>query len=253
MPIDHRSHEPVYVQIARELRERIRSGQYPRGGRLPSETDLTAEYDVTRLTVRRALSVLATEGLTESIRGKGVFVREIAPVLRLGSNRFSRAARAAGKGALAAEAESLGLTWSQEDLELARVQVSPEIADELGESSAVVKRRRMIVADHPTQLADSYVPATIADQIGYLTGATAPGGLYGLLEANGHQITRFRESITVRAATPEESVALDLPAGAPVAGLVRLAYSGDRVLEYFDSVAAGDKHIYVYDFDAPTG
>ena len=42
-----------------------------------------------------------------------------------------------------------------------------------------------------------------------------------------------------------------MPIGAPVVRLVRVAYAGDTAVEYFDSVAAGDKHIYRYDFSAP--
>lgn len=252
MPINHRSHRPVYMQIADELRSGIVSGQYERGTKLPSEGELSAGYEVSRLTVRRALAVLMAEGLTESVRGAGTYVRKLTPVIRLGNNRFSRAARAAGKGAFAAEAERLGLDWAQEDLELTTLDAPPAVCEVLGEDKAVVKRRRMILAGEPTQLADSYVPASIGTKIGYDKGATAPGGLYALLERHGHEITRFRESITVRAASPEESVALDLPSGAPVATLVRVAFDQDgRPVEYFDSVAAGDRYVYTYEFDAP--
>jgi len=252
MSIDHRSDRPVYLQIADELRMQINSGEFGPGAKLPSEATLTAHYGVTRLTVRRALAVLAAEGLTESAPGKGVFVRTVAPVMRLGNNRFSRAARREGKGAFAAEAERLGLEWQQEDLELVTVDMPPQIRDVLGEDRAVVKRRRMILAGTPTQLADSYLPFSVADVIGYAAGNTAPGGVYGLLEQHGHRIARFREEIRVRPATPEEAIALDLPYAAPVAALVRVAIDQDgRAVEYFDSVAAGDKHVYVYEFDAP--
>jgi GntR family transcriptional regulator len=252
MPVDHRSDRPIYAQIADELRARIKSGKYGPGSKLPSEAELVAEHGVTRVTVRRALAVLAAEGRTESIRGRGVFVREVAPVMRMGNNRFSREARRRGLGAFAAEAERLGLTYAQETLGFATVDSPPEVAEVLGEPRSVVKRRRMILAGMPTQLADSYVPLSIAGPIGYAEGATAPGGTYGLLELHGHVITRFREQITVRSADPEEAVALELPLAAPVAVLVRIAYNqAGRAVEYFDSVAAGDKHVYVYEFDAP--
>jgi GntR family transcriptional regulator len=110
----------------------------------------------------------------------------------------------------------------------------------------------MILADRPTQLADSYVPESLAVAIGYDKGATGPGGIYGLLEQHGHLITRFRETIRLRSATPDEAVALELPPAAPVALLARIAFDQDgRAVEYFDSTAAGDKHVYVYEFDAP--
>jgi GntR family transcriptional regulator len=253
MAIDHRSDRPVYHQIADTLRERINSEHYAPATKIPSESDLVVEFGIGRITVRRALAVLAAEGRTESRKGVGVFVRSAPPILRMGNSRFSRAARAAGKGALAAEAERLGLQWTQEDLELTTLAAPAEVREVLGEEQAVVKRRRMTVGGEPTQLADSYLPASIATAIGYDTGATAPGGVYGLLEKNGHQVVRFRESISVRSASPEESVALDIPYAAPVAVLVRVAFDQDgRAVEYFDSVAVGGRHVYVYEFDAPS-
>lgn len=252
MAIDHHSDRPLYAQIADALRERIRSGTYTAGTKLPSETELLEEFEVTRPTVRRGLSVLQQEGLTEASRGRGVFVREIPPVIAVRNSRFSRAARRAGKGALAAEAEALGYTWRTEDLNMAVVDVPPAIAQVLGEDRAAMKQRRMWVGETPTQLADSYIPASIDAVIGWSGGATAPGGIYGLLEQHGHQIVRFREELAVRHASPEESIALDLPSAAPVVILTRHAIDQDgRVCEYFDSVCAGDKHRYVYEFEAP--
>ncbi|MGH3824098.1 MAG: GntR family transcriptional regulator [Pseudonocardiaceae bacterium] len=254
MPVDDRSDRPIFQQIADELRERIKSATYAPGSKLPSETDLIAEFGVTRLTVRRGLAVLANEGLTEPRRGKGVFVRERPAVLTIRNTRFRRSDRAAGKGALAAEAEAAGLSWSAEQLELAMVDVAGPIAEALGENRACVRRRRMIVDGVPTQLADCYIPESIDAEIGWSRGASAPGGIYGLLEQNGHLIVRYREELRVRSATPEESVALELPLAAPVVLLVRHAIDQDgRVVEYFDSVAAGDRHRYVYEWDAPDG
>lgn len=250
--IDQHSDRAVYMQIADALRERVRAGTYAAGAKLPSETELLEEFGVTRQTVRRGLSVLQQEGLTESRRGRGVFVRETPPVIAVRNSRFSRSARQAGKGALAAEAEALGVEWRSEELEVTTVDLPPAVAEVLGEERAVVKRRRMWVGGSPTQLADSYVPVSIDAKIKWSAGATAPGGIYGLLEANGHEIVRFREELTVRHATPEESVALELAPAAPVVVLVRHAIDQTgRVCEYFDSVAAGDKHRYVYEFDAP--
>ncbi|HZH02644.1 MAG TPA: GntR family transcriptional regulator [Myxococcaceae bacterium] len=252
MTIDHRSDRAVYQQIADVLRERIRDEVYAAGSKLPSESELLSEFDVTRQTVRRGLAVLAQEGLTEASRGRGVYVRQAPPVLTVRNARFSRAARQAGKGALAAEAEALGLDWDSEDLGTATVDSPPEIERVLGEARAAVKRRRMWVGGVPTQLADSYIPASIDDRIGWTAGATAPGGIYGLLEQHGHEIKRFREELLARQATPEEAVALEIPSAAPVVVLVRHAIDQTgRVVEYFDSVASADKHRYVYEFDAP--
>lgn len=65
---------PIYQQIASELRHGIRTGRYPAGARLPSETELMEEHHVARLTARKARNVLADEGLVEIVQGRGAFV-----------------------------------------------------------------------------------------------------------------------------------------------------------------------------------
>ncbi|MGH2883157.1 MAG: GntR family transcriptional regulator [Solirubrobacteraceae bacterium] len=253
MPIDNRSDRPVYQQIADELRARIHRGVYAPGSQLPSESDLIQEFGGTRVTVRRGLAVLENEGLAQVVRGRGVFVPEPPPVLALRTSRFSRAARNAGKGALAAEAEALGLPWRSEHIgEPEVIDLPANIAVVLGEDRGAVCRRRMWVNDLPTQLADSYMPESIDTLTGWSSGAQAPGGIYGLLEQHGYPVVRFREELAGRRATADEATALQLPTGAPVITLVRHAITtSGAVVEYFDSVAAADKHRYVYEFDAP--
>ena len=78
MVIDRDGAEPIYLQIAADLRAGIDAGTWAPGRRLPSETELMARYDVARLTARHAVSVLAATGEVRIVRGRGVFVREAA-------------------------------------------------------------------------------------------------------------------------------------------------------------------------------
>jgi GntR family transcriptional regulator len=63
---------PVYVQLAGILRERIASGVIT--GRLPSERELQQEYGTAPMTSRKALRLLADEGLVTTVPGRGTFV-----------------------------------------------------------------------------------------------------------------------------------------------------------------------------------
>jgi len=74
--VDHEGKTPVYQQIAAILRGRIESGSIPRGRAVPSETQLMQEFGVARLTARKAVRVLAGEGLVEVVPGRGVYVAE---------------------------------------------------------------------------------------------------------------------------------------------------------------------------------
>lgn len=67
---------PVYRQLAAILREKIQSGEYPPGRAIPSENRLMQEYGLARETVRKAIGVLADEGLVQAVQGRGVYVTE---------------------------------------------------------------------------------------------------------------------------------------------------------------------------------
>jgi len=67
---------PLYYQLENILREKIMSGVFASGARLPTELELIRLYGVGRVTVRQALSALAKEGLIERRRRRGTFVTE---------------------------------------------------------------------------------------------------------------------------------------------------------------------------------
>jgi len=66
--------EPLYEQVADALRAAIRAGEIRPGYRLPSESAIVQETGVSRLTVRRAVQVLVSEGLVTVVQGRGTFV-----------------------------------------------------------------------------------------------------------------------------------------------------------------------------------
>jgi GntR family transcriptional regulator len=64
-----------YIQLATLFRNRIVSGEWPVGSRIPNVDELAAEFGVARGTMREALGLLEQEGLLERLRAKGTFVR----------------------------------------------------------------------------------------------------------------------------------------------------------------------------------
>ena len=65
---------PVYRRIAEDLRRKIESGELDHGIQLPTELELSREYDVSRHTVRDAVKWLIRCGLVETFPGQGNFV-----------------------------------------------------------------------------------------------------------------------------------------------------------------------------------
>ena len=74
--IDRSRPQLLSDQVAEDLRADINAGAIT--GRLPSEHELAAQYGVSRVTVRRAVAVLTSDGLLRTLRGRGTFVAEQA-------------------------------------------------------------------------------------------------------------------------------------------------------------------------------
>jgi GntR family transcriptional regulator len=72
--------QPMYQQIAEDLRRQIESGDLARGSQLPTETELGEQYGASRNTIRDAIKRLTSQGLVETRPGQGTFVtRRIDP------------------------------------------------------------------------------------------------------------------------------------------------------------------------------
>ena len=86
MGLDKHSSIPLYAQLRDLIMKRVAKGEYLPGQQIPSELDFCAELDLSRPTVRQAISELVADGILEIQKGKGTFVtiepeREIVPHL----------------------------------------------------------------------------------------------------------------------------------------------------------------------------
>lgn len=70
------SSKPLYKQLEQELISLIQSGAFPKGSRFPTEKELGNRFNVSRVTIRKALAPLTEKGLIERISGKGTFVAQ---------------------------------------------------------------------------------------------------------------------------------------------------------------------------------
>jgi GntR family transcriptional regulator len=72
--IARNSFEPAYSQLADILRQRIASGEFQAGDRIPTQAELSRTYGLSPMTVRRAIKILLDEQAVSTVRGRGTFV-----------------------------------------------------------------------------------------------------------------------------------------------------------------------------------
>jgi GntR family transcriptional regulator len=210
-------------------------------------------FGVARMTVRQALAALRAEGLLMAEHGRGVFVRARPVVRRVASDRFARQHREAGQAAFIAESEGVGAP-SVDELEVGYEAASADVRDSLGLSGrakVLARRRRYLLDDQPVELAESYVPASLAKGTAIEERHTGPGGIYARLEESGHPLAEFIEEVAARMPTPDERARLRLPEGTPVLTVRRIAFdTNGSAVEMTDTVKAAPSYILEYRFPA---
>jgi len=73
-------HQAVVEQILDILSERIKDRSYPPNSKLPSENSLCEEFNVSRITIRRAMDILVSRGNINRMQGVGSFVSSISQI-----------------------------------------------------------------------------------------------------------------------------------------------------------------------------
>ncbi|MFF3989374.1 GntR family transcriptional regulator [Streptomyces sp. NPDC001797] len=243
---------PKYQRIADSLREAIQSGEYGPGDRLPGENELMAAHGVARMTARQALTVLKDEGVAESRKGAGVFVRSFRPLRRRGIQRLTQEQWGSGRSVWSADIEDRTLVVDQ-------VAVSEESAAErigqvldLGDEETVcVRRRRFVLDGKPVLLATSYLPMSVVAGSAITQEDTGPGGTYARLAELGYKPVHFREEIRSRMPTKDEAAQLRVSSGTPVILICRTAFADEgRPVEINEMTLDAASYILEYDFDA---
>ncbi|MFF4791876.1 GntR family transcriptional regulator [Streptomyces sp. NPDC001276] len=242
---------PEYRRIANDLRAAIDRGDYQPGQRIPGENDLMRDYEVSRNTARDALAVLRHEGVTDTRRGAGNFVRQFKLIPRLANERLSR--RTWGEGRSIWSADMKGRP-SAEEVDVQEIEAPERIAGILGLSvgDPVIRRARVHLSEgRPVQLSTSYLPARLVADSPITQPDTGPGGTYARLLDLGHPPARFREEVRARMPVGDEAKRLKLAAGVPVAHIVRTAFEADGTpLEVNEMILDGNTYLLQYDIDA---
>jgi GntR family transcriptional regulator len=225
--------EPNYRRIVRLLEEKIVSGEYPPGHRLPPERELCEIYGVSRVTARQALAELAQRDLVMRHQGQGTFVmRPKVESSLLGFFSISEALRADGRlvstrvvsaeitHPTKPEAEALECEFEEPVLRVIRVRFVD--GDPYALETSTLKTRRFPDLEHYDFSLRS---------------------LYDVLAREyGTQLVRARETLAPVLLTPEQAELLQVGVDQPALRLIRTTFDSKGVAsEAAGALIRGDR------------
>ncbi len=210
---------PMYQRIKNTIHDKVRRDEWPPGTLIPSENQLAADLNVSRMTINRPFRELATEGVLKRVHGLGTFVAEPpqrASLIELRS--------------IAEEIQSQGKIHRAEVL----------VLEQTPANSGVARRMKItpgtelfhIVVTHfqdelPIQLEDRYVnPLLVPDFIAVDFNQTTPTD-YLMSQIKPDELEHI-----VQAIMPDEGLAarLAIPQHEPCLRLKRRTWKGDHVV-----------------------
>jgi GntR family transcriptional regulator len=239
-----------YRQVADALRAEIESGVLGPGDPIPSNASIMDRFKVASSTAQRAVRMLTSEGLVESVPGRGVFVRKKRP-WRVVSSRYLSVPVEGERDRWTSEGAKEGRRTGQEITFVGEVEPTDEVADCLrlpDAGTAVVRRRVMFLDDEPVELAETYYPTDLVRGSRIMDEGKIPRGARAVLAELGYPPRRAHEVVYTRMPTPDESRALRLSVGTPVFHVVRTVLSDDdRPIEVGVMVLGGDRNRLEYE------
>lgn len=233
MSIDRYRATPLYQQLKTILLEKIASGEFSPHSQLPSERELSETYNMSRMTVRQALSELAQEGWVYTQQGKGTFVD---------AQKLSQPLVITG---FTERMQALGITPSSTIIDQHVEEASGDVASrlKLSPGSPVFYIHRVRLADDvPILLEQAYVSLKLCPRVAnYDYGQQS---LYEVLRGECNvNLLRADQTLEAVLARPEEAQLLKLELPAALMLRLRVTYaSTDEPIEYVRGLYRGDRY-----------
>jgi GntR family transcriptional regulator len=226
-----RNGEPLYRQLADDLRARILSGEFPVLDAMPTEAQLSQRYRASRITVRHALALLDQEGLVHREQGRGSFVRPRA--IAVGPRRLT---------SFTEEIRERGAQQASELISVDLMDAPEEAPIDTDQTRGCVRLERIRRADgHPIALQVTFIPRELGE--GIEAALATSGSLYDFLRTrHALEIDSADETYRVGAADGHAAGLLGIEPGTPVFVVERVGFAGARRIEWTRSVVRGDDY-----------
>jgi GntR family transcriptional regulator len=237
-PLAETSHLPLYQQLQRALREAIDRRVLDANDALPPERDLADEFRVSRITVRKAIDGLVSEGLLVRRHGSGTFVRGRVEKNFSLLTSFSEDMRARGRAP------------RSEWLKRASGTVTPEeaLTLRLSPGTPVYRFNRLRFADDaPMSVEYATIVAACLPSIDAVEDS-----LYAALELAGNRPVRALQRLRAVLLTREQAELLRAKPGDAGLLVERLGFLGNgRAVEFSQSYYRGDTYDFVAELSIP--
>lgn len=232
-----------YHQIYLVLREQLLEGKFAQG--LPGELALMQQFGVARVTVRRALEQLATEGMILREAGRGTRPVDNASNAPAYAGNGDKRRRAHLTGLLE-NLVSMDLRTSVTVLEVETVTASAQVASalQIAPGDAVQKAIRVrSTKEGPLSHITTYVPGDIARQFGRRELAKKP--ILVLLEEAGVTVGRAQQTISARLADVLVAKHLDIAVGSALLAVRRVVFDAqERPIQWLHGLYRPDRYEY---------
>jgi GntR family transcriptional regulator len=230
--INKKSSTPLYSQIETMLLEQIRAGKYPPSTQVPSEIELSEKYEISRMTARKALDHLVSQGLLYRRKGKGTYVAENVMSYGLSTMlSFSRTFQASG--------HKVKTKVLQQKVVKASLEITEKLR--LTEGSEVVFLERLRFVDgKPAAIHSAWL-----EQRQFAALETLDLTTLSLLDAvervSGFKVIATQDSVQASLADKGSAKLLGIKAGSPVLHVEGVAYNVNReAIRYTKAVYRGD-------------
>lgn len=169
-------------ELSESLRTRIIEGEFRPGSRLPSETTISEEYGVSRVTVRTAIKLLESQGIVHVRHGSGTYVADIGGQVRTGLQELR---------SISETIRQMGFTPRMECHRIEQREATAEEAAklELAPGSVIVAVERAIMGDDVV-MAYSYDVLPAGSIPPERLGALGTGSMFAILDEVGLHPTR---------------------------------------------------------------
>ena len=233
--IDKQSRMPLYFQLEELIKKSISSGILKPGDMIPTEWELVDYFELSRTTVRQAMTDLVNENLLYRRKGIGTFVSKPKIDLQYMGTMVS----------YNDQILSMGLTPSTKVLDFEVITAGSFLAGEmeLKDEKKVIKLVRLRFADgEPIAVVESYLAYDLCKFI--LDVDMEENSLYQTLARQKNTtVVMVKRVVEAKLISREDSRVLNVEKGFPVQSFLNKAYNEDgRILEYCSSRYRGDRN-----------